>query len=898
MSTLPLTEAILLEIHQTLGCDSGQSNKKRKYQSKKKKKFADGSGSLEAHERMGTEIMQAIFKALDMDPLASEDLLHNLTMFWNSYKDLELHTWTFDADQRQILWMLLGYFYIPGLARHAAHWSICTQLDRGMPGGRFWYLPVPREINGKPNFYMPVAQVVDWLLDLLGMPLEKFADESSEKRADGCDNLRRSLYNWRNGTTITIDSIRNFPDDTDTKLNFKGTFAPDGNRSSAEQFADALAFVDHKHLTADKLRLEIPITPIDRLEAILNDTVDEDEQAEFVRCLTDRYGEPTLHTIRQKLLFARMVQNGYKRLLKFLCPGVDVQCTDTQQNKVLQLLNIYSYIYNLTIDASENRGELGEDAENAWFEAHLPVAYRSHLFLSICPSESETSLKELAYFLSKHFYATATGAELEDHFGFDEASDKLIRIRNLERAKIFSDEDAARQLLVERMNTSSPWRALQDEQRFFVVSEAAIDPKLKPHAKEIAIQRLHELATTPTEIIQPILIELHGYLNDQQKNRPKGIRNRVQTLLDEAEASDGYELWKADVLQCKAKHLLSCNDFCEAGKLFRKALDAGSERNYGKLRGEIARDCFAVMVANQKLIKNNHEKYFREMMAGEMFEGSERPTIEGAAPLLSEYFWSTLYKPYSGVERREPLALKSIEKSFKLLIDGNLDELHFWMKKNRKKLTSQLPTVSGDSLMTLWCKFNTNIKKRPHGIPVNIKQHLPQAINLLAQIAPKQLNLADFKGQTPLMLATEEGDTEMIKVLLKAGADPDKQNYQGVTALHSAIKSGVDSCVDALLDHPCQLDKCTIDGRTPLHTAGWTANSHATKRLLQLAPELAWQGNEYGKTPLELVKELIENPEALEYLAEEVKRNGKRPATKGELESIVHLLEQAPPPPP
>ena len=36
---------------------------------------------------------------------------------------------------------------------------------------------------------------------------------------------------------------------------------------------------------------------------------------------------------------------------------------------------------------------------------------------------------------------------------------------------------------------------------------------------------------------------------------------------------------------------------------------------------------------------------------------------------------------------------------------------------------------------------------------------------------PEQANLADFKGQTPLMLAANEGDAELVHLLLEAGAD-------------------------------------------------------------------------------------------------------------------------------
>lgn len=80
-------------------------------------------------------------------------------------------------------------------------------------------------------------------------------------------------------------------------------------------------------------------------------------------------------------------------------------------------------------------------------------------------------------------------------------------------------------------------------------------------------------------------------------------------------------------------------------------------------------------------------------------------------------------------------------------------------------------------------------------------QHWREFFGLLVQQAPKQLNIADFKMQTPLMLMTEDGDTELARIMLQTGADPEMQDWQGMTALHSAIKSPADSCVDALRDH-------------------------------------------------------------------------------------------------
>jgi len=364
-------------------------------------------------------------------------------------------------------------------------------------------------------------------------------------------------------------------------------------------------------------------------------------------------------------------------------------------------------------------------------------------------------------------------------------------------------------------------------------------------------------------------------------------------------------------LQYRAKHLLACNDFVGAGKLFNEALQAAQERNYGPLRGEVARDCFAVELANQKLVVNNHGRYFREMLTGGMLGDNEQiPPIEEVARSAFGYFWDSLYKTYPGVPAERPRSLKIFEEMINDLIGLFLggDQVGWidWIKANRNYLKSNLPDVEGNSVLMLMVKMHLGFQKRlpwlqqvaPPEVLADLQRfdtmlkHWRQFIKQLAEMAPKQLNIRDLKGQTPLMLSAEDGDTELVLTMLKAGADPNIQDWQGVAALNSAVKSHINSCVDALLDHPCCLTNSTNDGRSPLHTASWSCNMHAIERLLQLAPDLVRKRDEQGMTPLELVESLIDNPSALTALNNQRVQNAKRTVSKLELRGVARLLEQ------
>jgi len=911
MSTFPLIESILLEIHQSVGCKG--------YPTTKKNKFATGQASIDNHNAMGQEIMWDILSALGLrpdDPRAAArvtDILDFQIEFANAYKTLELQSWTFAASERQIVWMLLGHFYVSEIARYVGVLSVDQTLDIGMPGGQFWYLPEIHEAGGESELYLPVTQVIDWLLDLLGMTVEQFADQHDEATGSEQDKFRRSLYNWRTGTTIQVKKIDEYFSDNKSLI-FKGVFTPDADISLEKQFKGALEFVAQKKLTAESLRREIPITQDGRLERILEGRADDREQATFVDYLVARYSAPSMHTIRQRLMVARAVQDGYARLLKYLCPGVDLRCVDPHQNKLLQLFAIYKVVYNISISASVGARGQGLKAEEVCFDGLLPKHDKYGLFLSIVPSLRKDAIPMLAKRLTRQFYDMKTGDELEDHFGLDEQTSASIMQRHEERTAAFAAENGAEQKLLTRINNFPHWRVLQSEGRIWVLYQLAKNKALKPKAKNIVVERLYELAIAPADKLQAIVLELDGHLNGADKR--KETRGQVELLLKKAEAIEGNELWIAPLLKYKAKHLLFCNDFDAAGTTFRQALDASSKRNYGTLAGEIARDCLAIAVANQKLIHNNHEKYYRLMLAGRMMSGSleDLPGFEETARDLSNYFWNDLYKPYSGVPVEKRRAKGPIEDLFKelvpLLLQWDQSGVDHLIKTNRKLFNSALPDVDGNSVLMLLTKmFNDildNINSMTQPMPLDQQHAIDQLeklvsngqrfLEILLSGDAKQLDLVDFKRQSPLMLMAERGSTKFVGIMLRAGANPDLQDYRGMTALHGAIKSRVDDCVDVLLHHRCNLNLCTRDDRSPLHTACLFGSMHSVKRLSESAPELIWKKHLQERTPLEEVEFWIENPDAWQKQESDLAKTGVICATVEELKHIAKLLEQVPAP--
>ena len=881
MSTLPKIESVLLEIHQSLGGNTI-------YSTVQKNKFATGKISISKQSDMTKTIILSIFEKLNVRPESFDAIWQSLTNIANAYKGLELKTWTFNADQKQINWMLLTHFLVPGLARFSAFQAIQTPFDKGMPGGRFWYLPELIENNGDKKLILPVPQVIDWLTDLLGTEIQNAANHSLDI---DIQNLQRSLYNWKNGTnTIRYSSIYEyFPDGL--SLNFEGAFLLDETITLDEQFNQALAFINKTDLNAQKLKFELPLSE-EILTDILQGNVNEEEKVRLIECLLDRYSAPTIDVIRQRLVVACVVQDIYHRLVKSLCPDVDKHCVDPIKNKVLQLFSLYKVVYNLTIDAWRNFRYDSEFAEDMWFETHLPEWDKESLFLSILPSRKETGIDELATYLSYSFRIN-TSEVLDDVIGHDDNSCTEIAERTVRKLHHFYEEQTKTQELKARMQQSSPWRALQNEQNYWVVSGVAQSTDLPIRLKEMTAKRMRELANTPFEKILVVIPELAYYLNGESKNRPKDCKNKVDALLDEAEKTEGYDLWKFAILQYKAKHLLAQNNFGEASQYFRDALEESFKCSYGLITGEIARDCLAIAVANQKLITNNHEKYYREMLSGGIIESDQIPSIEEVARWAYSYFWEDLYKPYPGIKPQQPLSKTlvkpALDKLVPLLKQNNLAGLKDWLNSNNTLFKSNLPDVEGNSMLMLMLKLFFEAQKL---MDAKILEVWENFLKDLFEKYPEQLNISDLKGQTPLMLAVEARETMLVEQMLAAGANANIQNYQGMTALHTACKIRTPKIFDAFCTESSDWNVTTVDGRLPLHTACWSGNLYAVKKLVHLAPKQLWEKDHSGFTPLELVENLIENPEALQMLEQQSRKNGYSCGTQQELEKILEVLEQ------
>lgn len=89
---------------------------------------------------------------------------------------------------------------------------------------------------------------------------------------------------------------------------------------------------------------------------------------------------------------------------------------------------------------------------------------------------------------------------------------------------------------------------------------------------------------------------------------------------------------------------------------------------------------------------------------------------------------------------------------------------------------------------------------KAHAAPI----HTVAVFGNVAQLEMVLKNGADinakYYGYTPLMLAIHHGDTDMVKRLLKSGADVDIVNNEGKNALMLARENGDKDILELVLD--------------------------------------------------------------------------------------------------
>lgn len=120
---------------------------------------------------------------------------------------------------------------------------------------------------------------------------------------------------------------------------------------------------------------------------------------------------------------------------------------------------------------------------------------------------------------------------------------------------------------------------------------------------------------------------------------------------------------------------------------------------------------------------------------------------------------------------------------------------------------------------------------------------------------PALTNAVSPDGFSPLGLAAFFGQSEVVRLLLEAGANPSapSQNAMRVAPLHSAVAAQhIDIAAD-LLRHGAEANATQADDFTPLHEAAQNGQVEMIALLLQHGADTRAQLSD-GRTPLQLAE--------------------------------------------
>ncbi|GAB4216028.1 MAG: hypothetical protein OHK0012_17440 [Synechococcales cyanobacterium] len=114
------------------------------------------------------------------------------------------------------------------------------------------------------------------------------------------------------------------------------------------------------------------------------------------------------------------------------------------------------------------------------------------------------------------------------------------------------------------------------------------------------------------------------------------------------------------------------------------------------------------------------------------------------------------------------------------------------------------------------------------------------------------VNTPDSSGDYPMLMAAYEGHTEILKLLLEAGADVSVVDPgMKATALHAAAYAGRTESAKLLIEYHIDLDKQgPYNGYTALHDAIWQNNVATAQVLIEAGANLTLTSRD-GQTPLE-----------------------------------------------
>lgn len=135
-----------------------------------------------------------------------------------------------------------------------------------------------------------------------------------------------------------------------------------------------------------------------------------------------------------------------------------------------------------------------------------------------------------------------------------------------------------------------------------------------------------------------------------------------------------------------------------------------------------------------------------------------------------------------------------------------------------------------------------------------VKANDPERVQRLLD-GGADVNALESNGDAPLVMAAYLGHTDVVRVLLEAGADVTAVDPgMKATALHAAAYAGRTEAAALLIKHGIEINKQgPYNGYTALHDAIWQNNIDTARVIIEAGADLSLRNHE-GQTPLEFAR--------------------------------------------
>nr|WP_287413313.1 hypothetical protein [Pseudodesulfovibrio sp.] len=330
-------EELLIKIMKLLDFDMNDVKLK---QTLEKRRFYTQEESAEKY-RKHTEL---ILKKLNLD-VQNKKLVDIFIDLINLYLPIynKLNLTKFVATQEKINWIILKRLFVPYLAKRfsSLDYEYNTRIDKGLSGGKFWYLP---DVTQYPKIKLPMEYLMNWWLDLYGKGLDSLCNEiddnniNMEKPLAGSKN---AIKQWFKKSIPDKKSIKEY---CSVPLNYNGIFKINDKDNTDVQFKKACDFITNiKKLSVEDLKLEIPYNSLVDKIFVDIEKISKNDKKEFLKFISERWAKPTEEKLINSFIIARSSQSIYKSLLNYFSFK---DSNDIEENKLLQLVYLYCYIYN------------------------------------------------------------------------------------------------------------------------------------------------------------------------------------------------------------------------------------------------------------------------------------------------------------------------------------------------------------------------------------------------------------------------------------------------------------------------------------------------------------------------------------------------------------------------